>query len=51
MLVQCLTVYTLDTIKFMSGYTFIEKKVSPGLKTSVYVRKISIHLKKMRNYS
>ena len=30
----------------MSGYTFIKKKASPGLKTSVYVRKISIHLKK-----
>ena len=28
------------------GYTFIKKKASAGLKTSVYVRKISIHLKK-----
>ena len=33
-------------LKFMSGYTFIKKKASPGLKTSVYVRKTSIHLKK-----
>ena len=29
----------------MSGYTFIKKKASPGLKTSVYVRKTSIHFK------
>ena len=27
----------------MSGYTFIKKKASAGLKTSVYVRKTSIH--------
>ena len=26
----------------MSGYTFIKKKASAGLKTSVYVRKTSI---------
>ena len=34
----------------MSGYTFIKKKASPGLKTSVYVRKISIHLKKNESH-
>ena len=32
--------------QILSGYTFIKKKESPGLKTSVYVRKTSIHLKK-----
>ena len=38
--------YTLDTIKFMSGCAFIKKKEFLGLKTSVYVAKISSHLKK-----